>query len=525
MKKRLYFLSLSLIFSGLIFAQESLNVNLFGQFDRGDGRYSGVWSYVAADGSEYALLGARTGTAIYSIDDSTAINEICLIPGPITKWREITVLGNYAYVVTDAQGQGHSMQVIDLNSLPYSATVITSYTATFDKGHIIQRDLYSEAPYVYVMGTGLTEGVHIMDVSDPHQPSEVGFYQPGYYIHDCFVKGDQMYASAFYENTIDIVDISDKSNPVLITKIEDLNGATHSAFLTEDDGYLIVCGESDGLPAIIYNVKDLENISIEAKYTANRESLVHNPYVKGNFVYFSHNTEGLRIVDIADPTVPIEVGYYDTFDGPSGGFNGLWSACPFLPSGKILGGNREDGLYIWTFDELTAGRFYGQVVDSLTKEPIFNASIIVLQKSDTLFSDFSGQFKSGGFPGFYTLFVSAEGYHSKFISLALSGGDSLNISVALRPILSVVIDPVQNIPILSNFPNPFRSHTLLDFKNFPTAHRLDLYNIAGKRVTSLSVAGYEQYQLDRQQFPAGVYVYCLIDQSGKTLGVGEMLML
>ena len=42
-------------------AQGTLNVSLFAQYNRGDGRASGSWAYVAPDGSEYAVLGASTG--------------------------------------------------------------------------------------------------------------------------------------------------------------------------------------------------------------------------------------------------------------------------------------------------------------------------------------------------------------------------------------------------------------------------------------------------------------------------------
>ncbi len=524
MKKSIFFLSLSFLFSIVSIAQEALNVNLLDQYNRGDERYSGCWGYVAPDGSEYALLGAKTGTAIYSLDDNSGLAEICIIEGPVTNWREITVIGDFAYVITDEDGVGHGMQVLDLTGLPLYVELVTTYTHTFEKGHIIQRDLYSEAPFVYVMGAGLTQGVHIMDVTYPENPIEIGFYQPGYYIHDCFVKGDRMYASAFYEGTIDVVDISDKTNPILLTRIDDVNGSTHSAFLTEDNTHLVVCDESDGLPATIYNVEDLDDITKVARYTANSLSLVHNPYIKGDFVYFSHNTEGLRVVDIADPSLPIEVGYFDTFDGESGGFHGLWSACPFLPSGKILGGDRTNGLYVWTFDDVEAGRFYGEVVDSVTNAPIFNASIVVLQKADTLFSDFSGKFKSGGFPGVYSLLVTAEGYKDKLVTLALSGGDSLNVSVKLVAISTSVNTPNLAPSLVRNFPNPFVDYTMIDLSEFPDGDQLQLYHSSGKLVRSIPISGKERYRLERKNFSSGVYVYCILDQSGKTVGVGEMSM-
>ena len=314
-------LVLSLLFSSLSLAQDSENVKLFGQFHRGDTRYSGSWTYVdLASRREYALLGTKTGTAIYTIDDQP-IKELAFIPGPSSNWREIAVLGKYAYVTTEGSGEGEGMQIIDLYNLPDSANLINTYSATFTRGHIIQRDIYTEAPYVYIMGTCGNCGVNILDVTDPVNPREVSTYSPGYYIHDAHIKGDYLYAAAFNEGVIDIVDISDKFNPVLVAQIEVTGGSPHSAWTTEDNSHLIISAEKDGLPARIWNIEDLSNLYEVATYSGNLESLTHNPYVRGNYAFFSHNTEGLRVVDIKDPAVPVEVGYYDTFDGLSGGFS------------------------------------------------------------------------------------------------------------------------------------------------------------------------------------------------------------
>ncbi|MCH8980762.1 hypothetical protein IH922_01945, partial [candidate division KSB1 bacterium] len=69
----------------------------------------------------------------------------------------------------------------------------------------------------------------------------------------------------------------------------------------------------------------------------------HNAHIKGNHAYISHYESGLRIVDLSDPKNMNEVGFYDTRD--------LWGVFPFLPSGKILISDIEDGLYVVRFDD------------------------------------------------------------------------------------------------------------------------------------------------------------------------------
>ena len=486
-----------------LMAQDALNVELFGQIQRADTRYSGCWSYIAPDGSEYALLGAKSGTAIYNIDDPENIVELAFIPGGSSNWREIIVLGDYAYVTTEASGANIGMQVIDLTNLPDTATLVTNYMETFTRGHIIQKDIFSDAPYVYVNGTTATDGVHILDVSDPANPVEVGLYAPGYYIHDCHVRGDIMFAAAFYEGTLDIVDISDPSTPTLISRFDTPGGRTHSASMSMDGKYLFVAPEQDGLRGTVWNIEDYEDPTQVATYTANLESLVHNPYIRDDFMFISHNTEGLRVLDFADPELPVEVGFYDTFEGPSGGFAGLWSACPYFPSGKIIGGNRTDGLYVWTFNNTRAARIYGLVVDAFTQEPIVNASVTYQESNNTENTDLTGNFKFGNLAGNFTFEISQEGYESQTVSVSVAEGNTENILVELIPENATTVDEAFQVAI-NVFPNPAKDQLHIDLGR-PYEGTVQLIDANGKLLNVLRADQSNLLNLDLQHLSIGKY--------------------
>lgn len=515
-------LPLLLVCSSCLLAQQSLNVDLVAEFNRGDTRYSGSWSYVAPDGSEYALLGAKTGTAIYPLDHPETLEEVAFIPGPVTNWREITVIGDYGYVVTDVQGTGHGLQVIDLTNLPDTATLVTTYDQTFTMGHIIQKDIFGEEPYVYVCGTTATDGIHIMDVSDPSTPTEIGLYNPGYYIHDCHVRGDRIYASAFNESTIDVLDISDKTNPVLLTRLNIPGGSIHSASLAMDGKHLIIAAENDGLPARIWNIEDLDDPYEVATYTANTASLVHNPYVREDLAIISHNTEGLRVLDIADPKVPIEIGYYDTYNGASGGFNGLWSACPYFPSGKVIGGDRTNGLYVWTIDDIRAGRFYGLVRDSFTQAPILNASVEILETGEALNSDLLGQFKSGGLPGIYTLQISKANYQTKTIQVDLSEGSQVELVIDLATIVSSS-EEVSQSNTTTIAPNPFGQNTTIQFDHLIHPNLLLLYNNNGQLIRQYELKGQSRLDIQGSELTSGIYHFQIYDRALKVLSQGRLV--
>jgi choice-of-anchor B domain-containing protein len=507
-----------LLLSTISGAQDALNVSLFGQYNPGDGRASGSWSYVGADGTEYALLGAQTGTAVVEIGTNGSLTERAFIPGPPSNWREITVVSDHAYVVTEGGANPHpGMQVIDLSGLPQDATLATTYNAQFNRGHIIQKDIFEEQPYVFVCGTTTTSGVHIIDVSDPVNPQQVGLYQPGYYIHDCHVRGDILFAAAFYEGTMDILDISDLANPVLLNRMPYPGGNTHSMTTTLDMNYLFLCDEQDGLVARMYDISDLTEPVQVATYTANLQSLVHNPYIRGDFMFITHNTEGLRVLDIADPEVPVEVGYFDTYPGQSGGFSGLWSACPYLPSGKIIGGNREDGLYVWEFNNTQANRYYGQVIDSLTGAPIVNAVITAPELPGfVLTTDFDGAFASGTLSSSITLQVTRSGYVTKTLEVDIEPGTGTEFTVALSPISTATQNERQKYQV-SPYPVPATQQLTIDLPDLPKGATAALLSPAGKVLKSWPALPKNQLRVERSSIPAGQYLFVVYASQGAIL--------
>jgi choice-of-anchor B domain-containing protein len=517
------------VYQALAFSQSSQNLSLFGQLDPEPIHYAGSWTWTSPIGEEYALVGAFNGTSIVAIDDSTNLNQVAWIPGPPSNWREYTVIGDHAYVVTEGDVGDAGMQVIYLGSLPGSAPQITTFDSTFTKSHIIEKDILGDSNYVYVCGSSPgIGGVHIIDVSDPSAPVEVGIYAPNY-AHDCHVRGDTMYVAAISDGFLDIVDISDKANPVRITQIIYPNAFTHSCWTTPDNSHLIVTDEIDGLPAHIYDIRDLSNIVEVATWTANPLSLVHNCYIRGDFGFVAHNTEGLRVLDLRKPDVPVEVGYYDTWSGSSGGFHGLWSACPFLPSGKIIGANRHDGLYVWRFNNTYAGRIYGEVVDSITQLPIVNADIRITQTTDSTSSLTNGSYKFGAVPdggSNYDIVYSKTGYQTKSINTPLNAQDSLWFRVELAPVAIGIVeeDLAGENAEPAIVPGPGRDELQVEVPAGNESLVLKIFDFQGRRLITpmLMNPGHSRIQLNNQVSGPVIYEFWLGSErvkSGKVMWV------
>ncbi len=133
MKK--YLLSL-LFFGASLLAQTNIELisNLNEYHSSG---YNDIWGYVDQSGTEYALLGVRSGTSIINLSDPANPVEVTFIPGPQSVWRDIKVHGEYAYTVTEETGSGQGLQIIDLSQLPATATLVNTIDTWFDRAHNI----------------------------------------------------------------------------------------------------------------------------------------------------------------------------------------------------------------------------------------------------------------------------------------------------------------------------------------------------------------------------------------------------
>lgn len=201
----------------------------------------------------------------------------------------------------------------------------------------------------------------IVDVSNPSQPVELHNWNPrellkaedydGYtytddegahrtaFAHSIITdkKGHYAYVSYWDLGTI-IVDIRNPENPKIVgnTKFErNVQGAAHSAALAKGDTILIETREvfepDPADPAFergwgyvrIYDIKDKSNPKLIGDYRSENSMrqikagerdpgtyTVHDPKVKGNHLYLSHYSDGVRIVDITDPTHPYELASY-----------------------------------------------------------------------------------------------------------------------------------------------------------------------------------------------------------------------
>lgn len=380
----------------ILLPQGGMNVQFIGQLrTRGTNNYSNCWGYNAPNGHEYAIIGCNGGTQIVDITSDT-LKEVAFITGPASGWREMKVYQKYAYVVTEGTGAG--LQIIDLDSLKLVNTINTTQVPS---GHTIS----IEGKYLYINGGRYKAGgVVVLDLNDPVNPKFVGEYQTQY-VHDCVIKNDTIYAAAIYGQGLDIIDAKDKANPKRVSITNYPYSGTHNTDVTDDKRFVFTTDEINGNPnnngnlLRIWDRSDITNLKMVGTYVARPYTIVHNIHLKGRYGYLAHYSEGVRILDLKYPEIPVEVAYYDSYVGSVNNYVGAWGTFPYFNSNKVIISDISGGLFVFRFagqnGSVKAARAVVTVLDSATNLPVADVKVTVPGRFDTLVTDQNGIVKFG----------------------------------------------------------------------------------------------------------------------------------
>ena len=335
-------------------------------------------------GKEYAIVGLSSHTSFVDMSDPDNLLLIGVIPTASVNsiWRDIKVYNDYAFIVSEASN--HGMQIFDLTRLRNAENIpiVFSPDAHFtDFGRAHNIVINEESGYAYPVGNqdpgrdftrdgdhegGLFDGGPIfVNIQNPTSPIMEGGFSDAGYCHDAQAViyngpddehvGKEIIIGSNAQH-VDIIDVTDKSNPILISSIVYENTHyTHQGWLTDDHKYFIVGDEldeaADGINtrSIVLNLNDLDNPELHFDYYGPTLAIDHNGYVVGNRFYLASYKAGLREIDISqiDAQQMTEVGYFDSYpQGDGTGFSGAWSIYPFHASRNIIISDIQNGLFV-----------------------------------------------------------------------------------------------------------------------------------------------------------------------------------
>ncbi|TKX19772.1 hypothetical protein C1H76_7970 [Elsinoe australis] len=365
-------------------------------------RGNDVWGWTSPDGREFGLVGQVDGTAFVELNTRTGTLDYLGRLNTQTvsaSWRDIKVIGHYAYIGSEAAG--HGLQIFDLNKLldikkwwnPFWQPVVfdkikdislfTGFGATHNIVAFPERNL--------IFGVGGREGANArnttcaggpfaVDVSDPLKPFSPGCIGQDGYTHDaqCVVYNgpSEKYLGkdicfGYNEDSLTVYDVTDIKAPLVVSSTPYFGSRySHQGWLIDstDHTFLLLddeLDERDGTvgPATnkrtttyIWNVTNLEAPVNSGFYQSPKRSIDHNQYTREGLTYQSNYASGLRIVDVSgvpiDPTGGNmkETGFFDVYPEDDAGegevaFLGTWSNYPYFNSRYILVNSIERGIF------------------------------------------------------------------------------------------------------------------------------------------------------------------------------------
>ncbi|WP_216827388.1 LVIVD repeat-containing protein [Alkalihalobacterium elongatum] len=221
----------------------------------------------------------------------------------------------------------------------------------------------------------------IVDVSNPAEPKEIHQFDPKTIIPDmedyrwtdehgqlrganahsviADVTGRTAYVSFWDLGTV-MLDISTPEEPKFLGRTsfeKEVQGAAHTAALAKGGTVLVETrevfnptrhGYEPGFGYVrIYDIKDKSNPKLLSTFQTDNSKnkregypgfTVHDPKVQGNTLYLSHYFDGVRIVDITDPSNPVETGAYVPVKA------NIWGV--FVDRNYVLASDMETGLKV-----------------------------------------------------------------------------------------------------------------------------------------------------------------------------------
>ena len=408
-----------------------------------------VWGYTDSTGREYALGctgGAGLGLKIIEVTNPFAPVFRDFVPSVGSDLKEVKVLGKYAYCVN----QSGALQIVDLGYLPDSGSTVGSYSSVTIPG---QHAIWIDSPYVYLgmNGAGLRD-YRILDASNPlfltelsgtpHPKAACVFADA----HDSYVRGNLAYVANLSGGFM-ILDITNRATPNILSVNPYPGCFTHSMRVTADGKYMFTTDELADGHLKVWDVQNSAAPFMVTEYPLPGR-IIHNVFIKGNWLFVSYYTDGVRVFDITDPTLPTEVGWLDTYpQGLSNLFNGCWDVYPYFASGNIVASDITNGLVVMQFDNNRAAYYSGTVTDQSNSQPIAGAAVKwqdpISGESNTVYTNTSGFYNFGVPGGSVNLVVSRSGYntntnplvvvapgtYSQNIALTRSAGGELKLSI------------------------------------------------------------------------------------------------
>jgi len=359
--------------------------------------YNGIWGFTKGI-REYALQCSNIGLHILDVTTTTIIVVQTIIMEGGDIYRDVATHDSYAYIGAQA-GENPDAYVVNLTQLSGTAVAHGTNSNPITTNNIKNigeegwghtTNVWNGLLFLNGAGTKANSGCRIFDLlEDPMTPRYITTYIGGD-CHDSYGQtiGDRdilFSADGVYGKyrLLDITNIrstsssSPQSSIPQIGETEYMNVYAHQNVVSDDGTTLFVTDESNEVDIAVFDISILSNPRLISTFQwsgeqTERDAIVHNGAILGDYLLVAYYNAGLRVFDISNVTSIEEVGNYETYRNPDGkagifdkdindlvtggiqNFDGAWNVAT-LQSGKILISDTISGTFVVQINKNTSG--------------------------------------------------------------------------------------------------------------------------------------------------------------------------
>lgn len=286
----------------------------------------GDWAYIANKNNALSIIDLSKVRQIQTkSNDPGKVSGIVFGGGQ--QREQVSVAGNYVFwakeVAWDWDNRQGNLQVVDVSN-PIRPKVVGDFP-------ISGYDLQIAGHFAYVVNQN---GLHILDISDPVNAVEVGYYQKPQEFLDrdtiCQVDighlaVDEHYAYMTTCAGLRVIDIGAPTNPKEV-KLHPFDPFIGAGAVAVKNGYIYMAWKKnprDGMPCskpdcwdrgmMILKIMPSGDLVETGNYLSPiKHSSVSDIAIDSHYAYLALGDSGVKVIDISNPAQPIEVGYFDS---------------------------------------------------------------------------------------------------------------------------------------------------------------------------------------------------------------------
>jgi hypothetical protein len=251
--------------------------------------------------------GTKTGgLTVFDVSNKAAPVKVKTVEMPGDSfWNAVWARDNALYVASASKG----VLVFDISnpadpqlvkSVPSGTTQLNNHT------------LFVEGNRLYAT---MNTRVIIFDISSPLNPVELNRYAPYTTVaHDILAVGDRLYVNYGLAGYV-VADVSNPNDLRTLGRYRHFDIFSHANAVGTFGGRTIAFmgGEGPGEHLRVLDVTDPAHIVKIGEFKLRPNISIHNMLLVGRKLYLTWYQEGVRVLDVSNPTQPTQVAYFNTW--------------------------------------------------------------------------------------------------------------------------------------------------------------------------------------------------------------------